>query len=50
MVANFISLDKRINCGIKCLKTYIFAKVEEKLYKNMKNIEKLIIILLLMDK
>ena len=33
MVVNFISLDQRINCGIKCLKTYIFSKVEEKLYQ-----------------
>ena len=33
IVVNFMSLDQRINCGIKCLKTYIFAKVEEKLYQ-----------------
>ena len=33
MVVNFISLDQRINCGIKCLKTDTFAEVEEKLYQ-----------------
>ena len=30
---HFISLDQNINCAIKCLKTDIFAEVEEKLYQ-----------------
>ena len=30
---HFISLDQRINCAIKCLKTDKFAEVEEKLYQ-----------------
>ena len=30
---HFISKDEKINCGIKCLKTDIFAEVEEKLYQ-----------------
>ena len=30
---HFISLDQKINCGIKCLKTDTFAEVEEKLYQ-----------------
>ena len=30
---HFLSLDQKINCGIKCLKTDTFAEVEEKLYK-----------------
>ena len=30
---HFISLDQRINCAIKCLKTDTFAEVEEKLYQ-----------------
>ncbi len=33
MVINFISGDGIINEGIKCLKTDIFAEVEEKLYE-----------------
>ena len=33
MVINFYSEDKNINYGIKCLKTDIFAEVEEKLYQ-----------------
>ena len=33
MVINFISGDGTINEGIKCLKTDIFAEVEEKLYQ-----------------
>ena len=33
MVVNFISMDKKINCGIKCLETDTFAEVEEKLYQ-----------------
>ena len=33
MVINFISDDGMINQGIKCLKTELFAEVEEKLYK-----------------
>ena len=33
MVINFMSGDSVINEGIKCLKTDIFAEVEEKLYK-----------------
>ena len=32
IVINFISSDQSLNCAIKCLKTDIFAKVEEKLY------------------
>ena len=34
MVINFISSDQKINCGIKCMKTDLFAEVEEKLYQN----------------
>ena len=33
MVVNFISLDQKVNKGIKCLKTDTFAQVEEQLYK-----------------
>ena len=33
IVVHFISGDGRINHGIKCLKTDIFAEVEEKLYQ-----------------
>ena len=33
MVINFISLDQKVNCGIKCLKTETFAEVEERLYQ-----------------
>ena len=33
MVVNFISLDQKVNKGIKCLKTDTFAEVEEKLYQ-----------------
>jgi len=33
MVINFISTDSSIHCGIKCLPTYTFAKVEEELYQ-----------------
>ena len=33
IVINFISLDQKINCGIKCLKTDTFAEVEERLYQ-----------------
>ena len=33
LVINFISLDQKINCGIKCLKTDTFAEVEEQLYQ-----------------
>ena len=33
MVINFISTDSSIHCGIKCLPTYTFAKIEEELYK-----------------
>ena len=33
MVVNFISLDQKVNKGIKCLKTDTFAEVEEQLYK-----------------
>ena len=32
IVNNFISSDQSLNCALKCLKTDIFAKVEEKLY------------------
>ena len=32
IVINFISSDQSLNCALKCLKTDIFAKVEEKLY------------------
>ena len=30
---HFISKDEKISCGIKCLKTDTFAKVEEKFYE-----------------
>lgn len=33
---HFISLDQKINCGIKCLITDTFAEVEEKLYRKYK--------------
>ena len=33
IVINFISLDQKINCGIKCLKTDTFTEVEERLYQ-----------------
>ena len=33
MVINFISTDSSVQCGIKCLPTYTFAKVEEELYQ-----------------
>ena len=33
MVINFISTDSSVHCGIKCLPTYSFARVEEELYK-----------------
>ena len=33
IVIQFISTDEKINCAIKCLKTDIFAEVEEKLYQ-----------------
>ena len=33
LIAHFISMDGYINCPIKCLKTDIFAVVEEKLYQ-----------------
>ena len=33
MVVNFISMDQKIDCGIKCLETDTFAEVEEKLYQ-----------------
>ena len=33
LFVHFISLDQKINCGIKCLKTDTFAEVEEKLYQ-----------------
>ena len=33
MVINFISTDSSVHCGIKCLPTYTFAKVEEELYQ-----------------
>ena len=33
MVINFISTDSSVHCGIKCLPTYTFAKIEEELYK-----------------
>ena len=33
MVINFISADNSVHCGIKCLPTYTFAKVEEELYQ-----------------
>ena len=33
IVVNFISLDQKINKGIKCMKTDTFAEVEEQLYK-----------------
>ena len=33
LYVHFISLDQKINCPIKCLKTETFAEVEEKLYQ-----------------
>ena len=33
LFVHFISLDQNINYGIKCLKTDMFAEVEEKLYQ-----------------
>ena len=33
LFVHFISMDQKINCGIKCLKTDTFAEVEEKLYQ-----------------
>ena len=33
MVVSFISMDQKIDCGIKCLETDTFAEVEEKLYQ-----------------
>ena len=33
IVVHFISLDQKINCALKCLKTDTFAQVEEKLYQ-----------------
>ena len=38
MVINFISADNSVHCGIKCLPTYTFAKVEEKLYNFYDNL------------
>ena len=40
MVIHFISDDGMINQGIKCLKTELFAEVEEKLYKIYDNYRK----------
>ena len=33
IVVHFISMDQKINCPLKCLKTDTFAEVEEKLYQ-----------------
>ena len=33
IVVHFISMDQKINCALKCLKTDTFAEVEEKLYQ-----------------
>ena len=33
LYVHFISMDQKINCPIKCLKTDTFAEVEEKLYQ-----------------
>ena len=33
IVIQFITLDQKINCGVKCLKTDTFAEVEEQLYQ-----------------
>ena len=33
IVIQFISTDQKINCALKCLKTDIFAEVEEQLYQ-----------------
>ena len=38
MVINFISTDNSVHCGIKCLPTYTFAKVEEELYQFYDNL------------
>ena len=38
IVINFQASDGSVNYGIKCLKTEIFAEVEEKLYKIFNNL------------
>ena len=38
MVINFISTDSSVHCGIKCLPTYTFARIEEELYKFYDNL------------
>jgi len=38
MVVTFISQDSSVNEGMKCLKTDVFAEVEEKLYKKYDNL------------
>jgi len=38
MVVNFVSNDNNIQEGIKCLKSDIFADVEEKLYKKYEHL------------
>ena len=38
MVINFLSTDNSVHCGIKCLPTYTFAKVEEELYQFYDNL------------
>ena len=36
LIVHFISMDQKINCPMKCLKTDTFAEVEEQLYKQFK--------------
>ena len=38
MVINFISTDNSVHCGIKCMPSYTFAKVEEELYQFYDNL------------
>ena len=38
MVVNFISTDNSVHCGIKCMPSYTFAKVEEELYQFYDNL------------
>ena len=49
MSVNFISMDQNVHFSVACLKNNTFAEVEEKYINNILNIEKQIIILLLME-
>ena len=47
MVVNFVATDNSVHCGIKCLPTYTFAKVEEELYQfydNLRNTNNVFIV------